>query len=186
MTWATSGCPAKVCNTLGIRECMRLPWPAAKMTTLGRGRIEVKLSHEHQFMEVWRSAVSRYAAQLLKVSVVRVCIARAGIKHPLRVGPNSARPPFVASVRDAGRPWYAARAHLRHSAPIRAPPDILPRAHIGPRRNARPLPRRLRRHLSPDRQGCRDAVRDRAPIAAATADGARPYAARNVLRPHLE
>src|SRR6185369_3713698 len=37
ITCASSGRPAIRCSTLGSAECMRLPWPAARMTTWRRG-----------------------------------------------------------------------------------------------------------------------------------------------------
>src|SRR5258706_2979286 len=43
ITCASSGRPASKCNTLGKSECMRLPWPAARMTTL---MAMVELSHK--------------------------------------------------------------------------------------------------------------------------------------------
>src|SRR5258706_5046987 len=43
ITCASSARPASKCNTLGKSECMRLPWPAARMTTL---MAMVELSHK--------------------------------------------------------------------------------------------------------------------------------------------
>src|SRR5262245_61081113 len=54
ITWARSGCPARGCRTLGSCECIRLPCPAARMTMFG-ARMEAKLSHKHQFIEVTRN-----------------------------------------------------------------------------------------------------------------------------------
>src|SRR5262245_6278970 len=54
MTCASMGCPASGCSTLGRRECMRLPWPAASITTSGRMAIE-KLSHKHR-LTIFRAA----------------------------------------------------------------------------------------------------------------------------------
>src|SRR6188508_2864260 len=34
MTWVSSGRPASGCRTLGKSEFIRLPWPAARITTL--------------------------------------------------------------------------------------------------------------------------------------------------------
>ena len=32
---AIIGCPQRSCRTFGVRERMRVPWPAARMTTIG-------------------------------------------------------------------------------------------------------------------------------------------------------
>src|SRR5476651_2448877 len=43
ITCASSGAPASGCKTLGNADCMRLPWPAARITTL---IAIVELSHD--------------------------------------------------------------------------------------------------------------------------------------------
>src|SRR5215471_4889039 len=49
ITCASMGRPASGCSTLGRREFIRLPWPAASITTSGWMAIE-KLSHEHRLI----------------------------------------------------------------------------------------------------------------------------------------
>src|SRR5690606_33706687 len=79
-TWANIGRPAMGCRTFGKAECMRLPWPAARTTTL-RATVSLEFASDNDADDTASAASPLFSAsrgRVLATPVGRRAIRRLG------------------------------------------------------------------------------------------------------------
>src|SRR3954465_8244517 len=95
ITCASRGWPASGCSTFGRLECMRLPWPAARMTTLTRAGMGTEIiAQTWVYLRTAEGIIDvsdclLRTDSLLQVAAESVGVDASGLQPDLRAPPQN-------------------------------------------------------------------------------------------------